>query len=134
MSGTSTGVITNFNGTLWEQQSYFDYLQEHNRSFSGYYQDDLWALGYFKDLHEPKNSQHIHELDRKFFSDVAEGNLSDFIWLQPRMTTVSETSVPTWQHPDASIREGERLIKQVCPFSLSVADTLPSLSIDLRSS
>jgi phospholipase C len=114
MSGTSTGVLTNFNGTLWEQQSYFDYLQKHNRSFSGYYQDDLWALGYFKDLHDPKNSQHIHELDQKFYSDVAEGNLSDFIWLQPRMTTVSETSVPTWQHPDASIREGERLIKQVC--------------------
>lgn len=113
MSGTSTGVITNFNGTLWEQQSYFDYLAKHNRTFAGYYQDDLWALGYFKDLHEPQNSKHIHELNERFFTDVAEGNLADFIWLQPRTTTYSETSVPTWQHPDASIMEGERLIKQV---------------------
>jgi phospholipase C len=119
MSGTSTGVITNFNGTLWGQQSYFDYLHEHNHTFSGYYQDDLWALGYFQDLHKETNSQHIHDLDSHFFDDVAEGNLSEFIWLQPRTTTYSETKLPTWQHPDASIREGERLLKQVGVFIIS---------------
>eukprot|EP00604_Paraphysomonas_vestita_P002784 CAMPEP_0174820892 /NCGR_PEP_ID=MMETSP1107-20130205/5012_1 /TAXON_ID=36770 /ORGANISM="Paraphysomonas vestita, Strain GFlagA" /LENGTH=320 /DNA_ID=CAMNT_0016037107 /DNA_START=265 /DNA_END=1224 /DNA_ORIENTATION=+ len=113
MSGTSTGVTTNFNGTLWKQQSYFDYLRENNRTFAGYYQHDLWALGYFEDLHDPINSQNIHELDEKFYDDVASGNLADFIWLQPRMSTLSENIVPTWQHPDASIREGERLIKQI---------------------
>ena len=37
MSGTSLGMITNFNGTLWPQQSYFGYLKDHNRTFSGYY-------------------------------------------------------------------------------------------------
>jgi len=26
MSGTSDGAITNFNGTLWGQQSYFDFF------------------------------------------------------------------------------------------------------------
>jgi phospholipase C len=88
-------------------------LREHNRSFAGYYQDDLWALGYFADMHEPENSKNIHELDTQFFDDVASGNLADFTWLQPRMTTVSKDSLPTWQHPDASVAEGERLIKQV---------------------
>ena len=113
MSGTSRGVITNFNGTLWDQQSYFDYLRQHGRSFAGYYQDDLWALGYFQDMLQPENSQYIYDLDEHFFHDVAEGHLADFVWLQPRMTTLSEDSLPTWQHPDASIREGERFIKQI---------------------
>lgn len=27
MSGTSQGVLSNFNGTLWPQQSYLDYLR-----------------------------------------------------------------------------------------------------------
>ena len=50
MSGTSLGIIENYNGTLYEQQSYFDYLMTNGRSFSGYYQNDLWMLGTFKVL------------------------------------------------------------------------------------
>lgn len=51
MSGTSLGVLTNFNGTLYEQQSYFDYLVQNGRTFSGYFQNDLWILGSFKVQH-----------------------------------------------------------------------------------
>ena len=85
MSGTSLGVLSNFDGTLYPQQSYFDYLRQHNRTFAGYYQDDLWALGYFEDLVTPENSQFIKELEPHFYDDVAAGNLADFTWLQPRM-------------------------------------------------
>lgn len=113
MSGTSRGITENFNGTLYTQQSYFDYLREHGRSFAGYYQDDLWALGYFEDLLEPENSQFIKELEPYFFDDVAAGNLANFTWLQPRMSTISPDKMPTWQHPDASVREGEKLIKEI---------------------
>ena len=60
----------------------------------------------------PENSIHINELEPYFFDDVAAGNLADFTWLQPRMSTIGD-KLPTWQHPDASVREGERLIKQV---------------------
>jgi phospholipase C len=112
MSGTSAGILTNFNGTLWTQQSYFDYLQQHQRSVRGYYQDDLWALGYFQDMQKPEMAQNIHELDANFFNDVAKGDLAEFTWLQPR-SSVHADRVPTWQHPDASVIEGERLIKQV---------------------
>lgn len=113
MSGTSLGSIKNFNGTLYSQQSYFDYLVQHNRTFAGYYQDDLWMLGAFEDLiNKPENSQHIKELEPHFFDDVAAGNLPHFTWLQPRMSTYNG-NVPTWQHPDASVIEGERLIKQI---------------------
>ena len=38
MSGTSQGVLTNYNGTRWGQQSYFDLLRANNRSFGAYYQ------------------------------------------------------------------------------------------------
>ena len=63
MSGTSQGVLTNFNGTLYPQQSYFDYLRTNNRTFAGYFQDDLWALGYFEDLLKEENSIYIKELE-----------------------------------------------------------------------
>lgn len=112
MSGTSEGTITNFNGTVYSQQSYFDYLREHNRTFAGYYQDDLWALGYFADLLLPENFQYINPLSPNFYTDVAAGNLADFTWLQPR-TSTKNGELPTWQHPDASVIEGEKLIKQV---------------------
>lgn len=113
MSGTSQGVLTNFNGTLYSQQSYFDYLRENGKSFAGYFQNDLWALGYFEDLLRPENAQFIRELEPHFFDDVASGDLADFIWLQPRMSTTKQGEVPTWQHPDASVMEGERLIKEI---------------------
>lgn len=112
MSGTSQGTITNFNGTLYTQQSYFDYLRERNRTFAGYYQNDLWALGYFADLLKEENSVFIKELEPNFFDDVATGKLADFTWLQPRLSTI-ENELPTWQHPDAPVVEGERLIKQL---------------------
>jgi phospholipase C len=112
MSGTSAGVITNFNGTLWTQQSYFDLLRQHNRTFGGYYTKDLWALLYFEDTNRPENRRFIRELDEQFYSDVAAGSLAQFTWLQPQ-SSAHEDSQPNWQHPDASVIEGERMIKQV---------------------
>lgn len=110
MSGTSDGVTTNFNGTLWSQQSYFDFLTQHSISWSGYYQQDPWALFYFQDTNTPQNLVHMHELD-KFYDDLDNGNLNQFSFLQPQMNT--HKTPPDWQHPDASVKEGERLIKSV---------------------
>eukprot|EP01127_Copromyxa_protea_P017284 TRINITY_DN5245_c0_g1_i1.p1 TRINITY_DN5245_c0_g1~~TRINITY_DN5245_c0_g1_i1.p1 ORF type:complete len:305 (-),score=47.44 TRINITY_DN5245_c0_g1_i1:129-1043(-) len=110
MSGTSRGMITNFNGTLWDQQSYFDFLRTKGISWRAYYQDDPWAIMYFQDTQRPENKRFVYELDQ-FFVDAKSGNLSQFTWLQPRMTSVN--GPPTWQHPDASVSEGERLIKSI---------------------
>lgn len=112
MSGTSGGILTNFNGTLYSQQSYFDYLRVNGRTFAGYYQKDMWALYAFEDTNKPENSRFMHELDERFFLDVAAGNLPQFTWLQPQMSAFVD-SPPTWQHPDASVLEGERLIKKI---------------------
>jgi len=110
MSGTSNGMISNFNGTLWSQQSYFDWLNTRGVTWRAYYQDDPWAIMYFTDMHTAKNHVNVFELD-KFFVDLSAGNLAQFTVLQPRMT--SHEGPPTWQHPDASVSEGERLFKQI---------------------
>eukprot|EP01013_Petalomonas_cantuscygni_P000933 TRINITY_DN1090_c0_g1_i1.p1 TRINITY_DN1090_c0_g1~~TRINITY_DN1090_c0_g1_i1.p1 ORF type:complete len:519 (-),score=103.83 TRINITY_DN1090_c0_g1_i1:242-1798(-) len=112
MTGTSNGMITNFNGTPWSQTSYFEYLRRNNRTFAGYYQDDLWALGYCADMLRPPNSKHVQDMDDKFFEDARAGRLADFVWLQPRMTAPKK-GPPTWQHPDAAVSDGEALIKDV---------------------
>jgi phospholipase C len=113
MSGTSNGVLNNFNGSLYTQQTYLDYITQYNRSFAGYYQDDLWILGAFQDLVKPKNFKNIKNLDKHFYKDVADGNLADFTWMQPRMTVNKKGDMPSWQHPDASVLLGEQLIKDV---------------------
>ena len=62
MSGTSNGMDTNYNGTQWSQQSYFNFLGKHGVSWNGFYQIDPWALFYFEDCHLPENRVHLHEL------------------------------------------------------------------------
>jgi len=65
---------------------------------------------YFKDMHQSENSQHVFNLD-EFFSHVEKGDLPSFSLLQPRMTSLH--GPPTWQHPDSSVKEGERLLKKI---------------------
>ena len=110
MSGTSDGILTNFNGSLYTQQSYFDYLREHNHTFAGYYQDDLWALGYFKDLLDRKNSIYVKHIDY-FFKDVLAGDLPEFTWLQPILGiygTSEHPQVPTYLATSRCICDGRR--------------------------
>jgi uncharacterized protein YfdQ (DUF2303 family) len=33
MAGTSLGQVLNFNGTLWNQQSYFEYLRQNGHTY-----------------------------------------------------------------------------------------------------
>jgi phospholipase C len=113
LSGTSTGVVTNYNGTQWQQESYFNYLHSRDRSVAGYFQDDVWVFGYFADMRQAEIAKKIRGLDAHFYDDVKHGKLADFTYLQPRMSTLSEDILPTWQHPDASVLEGEKLIKSV---------------------
>eukprot|EP00010_Vexillifera_abyssalis_P004282 CAMPEP_0201560904 /NCGR_PEP_ID=MMETSP0173_2-20130828/78507_1 /ASSEMBLY_ACC=CAM_ASM_000268 /TAXON_ID=218659 /ORGANISM="Vexillifera sp., Strain DIVA3 564/2" /LENGTH=471 /DNA_ID=CAMNT_0047975369 /DNA_START=30 /DNA_END=1445 /DNA_ORIENTATION=- len=113
MSGTSNGIITNYDGNPWTQQSYFDLLSKHNVTWNAYYQDDPWAVLYFNDtLNNPANRQRIHHLD-DFFKDLESGQLSQFVWLQPRMNDHPIAGPATWQHPTASVSAGEHLYKTV---------------------
>jgi len=111
MGGTPDGVDTNFNGTLWGTQSYIDYLNERGVEAGGYYQDDLWALGYYEDFQKEENSKRIKPLD-DFFTDLVSDSLPSFTWLQPRSSTHGDV-LPTWQHPDAPVSLGEQLYADV---------------------
>jgi phospholipase C len=63
-------------------------------------------------MHKAENAKRVYTL-QKFYDDLAAGNpLPDFTWLQPSMTG-TPSKLPNWQHPDASVREGERMIKEV---------------------
>jgi phospholipase C len=111
MSGTCNGDVENYNGTLWKQQSYFDFLNNYNKSWQAIYDNDLWAIMYFEDMHNKKNSRNVKRLST-FYDDLSQGILPDFTWIQPSMTGTLK-NLPNWQHPDASVREGERLIKNL---------------------
>jgi len=110
MSGTANGMVDNFNGTLWSQQSYFDWLGKRGITWNAYYQEDPWAVMYFQDMHKAPNSQNVHQLTQ-FFTDVKSGKLAQYTLLQPQSAT--HKTLPTWQHPDAPVSEGERLYKQI---------------------
>lgn len=105
-------MVNNFNGTLWSQQSYFDLLTTQNVSWQAFYDSDLWAIGYFEDMRTPQNAANIHDME-VFFEQLERNELPQFVWLQPRMLVHPTRGPPNWQHPDASLREGERLIKRV---------------------
>ena len=55
----------------------------------------------------------MYDFDTNFFRDVAHGNLTEFSYLQPRMTYQSLEKPPTWQHPIDSVLQGEKLIKSI---------------------
>jgi phospholipase C len=115
MGGTSMGTVTNFNGTMWPQESHINFLNVRNVTAGGYYQDDLWALGYYEDLHQSPNVERVKHL-REFYRDLENDALPQYTWLQPRICVSGsyfDQRLPSWQHPDARVSLGEELIKDV---------------------
>ena len=86
MNGTSNGMITNYNGTAWSQESYFEFLRKQNVTFDTCYDSHLWGIAYFADMQKQPNSLHIKNI-AQFYSDLGGDELASFIWLQPSMTT-----------------------------------------------
>ena len=112
MSGSSRGMVDDYNGTQWTQQSYFDLLGKNNISWAAYWDATIWALGYFEDLTKLPNSKRIFPISQ-FYDDLKGDDLSSFIWLQPSSASTEEYGPPNWQHPDASMELGETLIQSV---------------------
>jgi len=65
---------------------------------------------YFEDMHQAENKKNVFELTQ-FLKDAQANNLAQFTWLQPRSSSLH--GPPTWQHPEALVSEGERLIKSI---------------------
>jgi len=112
MSGTSAGWTTNdIPSDGWPQQTHFEQLTAAGKTWRIYYSDDPWAALYFHNLRLPENLPYILPIEQ-FWIDLGNNNLTDYVFLEPRMST-SPNGPSNWQHPDDSVREGERLYKQV---------------------
>lgn len=57
---------------------HFSPHSQNGHTWAGYYQKDPWSMYYYADMHEPENAQFIHDLDERFYKDVAAGNLG--VW------------------------------------------------------
>ena len=112
MSGTSRGYTTNTIPDVgFPQKTHFRFLEEHGLSWKIHYEDDQWMAPTFADLRDPSRVARTQEMSY-FFQDLAQGTLSNYTWLQPRMAT-SANGPSNWQHPDASVEAGEQLLSNV---------------------
>lgn len=83
-----------------------------------YYEDSLaWAV-FMSDVQRNTSKQYIHVMDQ-FYQDAANGTLANFTFLEPRIHPNPKAKgdrtygLPNHQHPIASVREGERWMKDV---------------------
>lgn len=93
-------------------------FEEAGMSWRMHYEDSLaWAI-FLGDLQRPESKPSIQHME-KFYADAASGSLANFTFLEPRIhpnpaaRNTSTFGLPNHQHPIASVREGERWIKNV---------------------
>ena len=89
-------------------------MHAHN----SYYEDSLvWALS-LAELRRPEAKPHLREMS-EYYADAAAGTLPNFAFIEPRLAPgPNSTHLPSYglanhQHPVMSVREGERLMKNV---------------------
>lgn len=105
------------------QKSLFRLLEENDKDWRFYYEDNMvdWFL-YVRDLNQTyiqPGQKQILEFE-KFYDDIANGDLPDYTFLNPSESVQKEKrhtsrnfGLPNDMHPPHSMREGERLIKNV---------------------
>ena len=83
-----------------------------------YYEDSLaWAI-FNADLRRPEAKAFLRPMS-EFYEDCANGTLPNYAFIEPRISPNRNASkLPSYglanhQHPVASVREGERLMKNV---------------------
>jgi len=93
-------------------------FEEANMTWRMHYEDSLaWAI-FLGDLQRPEAKPHIQLMD-SFYADAANGTLANFTFLEPRISpnpkaaNSSTYGLANHQHPEASVREGERWMKNV---------------------
>lgn len=85
-----------------------------------YYEGDAedWFL-YIDYFNKNFNNTELFPQMEQFFSDAATGNLANYTFINPsesihpNLNNTKSYGLMNDQHPDHSIREGERLIKNV---------------------
>lgn len=100
------------------QKTIYRLLEENGKTWKLYYEDSLaWAI-FNADLRRPEAKQNIRPMS-EFYTDAAAGTLPNFAFIEPRIAASKNAShlpslgLMNHQHPTASVREGERLMKNV---------------------
>lgn len=118
-SGTAHGASDNAvpkNG--YPQKTIFRQVEEAGLEWKMYYEDSLaWAI-FMGDLRRDSAKPRLQDVDR-FYEDAQAGTLPAYSFIEPRISTSARNStrrsyaMANHQHPVSSVREGERLMKDV---------------------
>jgi len=117
-SGTAHGATDDeVPRTGYPQKTIFRQVEEAGLEWKMYYEDSMaWAI-FMHDLRRQEAKPRIQDMDR-FFEDATAGTLPAYSFIEPRISTRRNSSRRSYgmanhQHPVASVREGERLMKDV---------------------
>ena len=121
LSGTAHGM-TNTGDPVpaggFPQKTVFRSFAENNMTWRMYYEDSLaWAI-FMRDVQQATSKPNIQTMDQ-FYDDVANGNLPNFTFIEPRLnpnpnaTGNKSYGLANHQHPTSSVREGERWMKNI---------------------
>lgn len=102
------------------QETLYQRLNESGLDWKMYYEGHggmAWAIfmSYLRTAEAQPNIVQMQE----FYADAAAGTLPTYTFIEPRISTNTSAhteksfGLPNHQHPDASVREGERLMKNV---------------------
>lgn len=115
LMGTSNGDTKTStwdpNTTLYKGRTVFDIVEEAGHDWKFYYADAPLEMAMIEKL--TLSPFKVKGWDA-FKSDIAEGNLPAFSWVNPRWF-INTTSLQgaSDQHPDHDVRQGEALMKEV---------------------
>jgi phospholipase C len=76
------------------------------------YFEQVPALLMFKDLRH-KDARPRYGGLKRFYADVAEGNLPELTWIEPAYYNVENWKFASDQHPDHDVSRGDQLIKDI---------------------
>jgi phospholipase C len=121
LSGTAHGMTDTGNQVPkggFPQKTVLRSFEESGLDWRMYYEDSLaWAI-FMKDVQRPEAQPFILKMNQ-FYADAKSGSLANFTFLEPRISASSAAKDdPTYglanhQHPQASVKEGERWMKNV---------------------
>jgi len=101
------------------QTTIYERFRDSGLDWSVYYEGDngmVWAI-FMSYLRSDEAKPHLKTMDQ-FYAEAKAGTLPTYAFIEPRVSTNKSSHDPSYglpnhQHPDASVREGERLMKNV---------------------
>jgi phospholipase C len=112
-SATSHGMGTNDEKTIAKglpQTTMFKQLLDMGLDYRVYFKDVPSVLQH-KDMRRKAARERYHMFD-KFFTDLDEGTIPEFTWLEPGYFSTPHQQASD-QHPDHDVGQGEQLVKDV---------------------